>query len=364
MKKMKQNLKKTGRNTLFFFSVLLHTGFTLRAQLFTYANNFLEIGVGAREMALGKSNTAAFYNANAVFWNPAAALSKPLSFSAELSHANYFNSLASYDTFSFLYSFNEVQNMGFAFVRFAVDDIPNTLNLLNDDGVFDFNNLTSFAASDNAFLWTYAQNISKIKGLRLSVGLHFIFRKQAQFAQGYGMGSSIALYYATEKWQWGANLRHATTSFNIWINHPETLQQVFQQTQNEIPNSQIEYTAPQLNWGVARQLRLKQKNRIILLMSFPTRFDRQQDYLISSPFFNMDCNTGVEWAYNQFVFARVGVNEIQQIQTLDNHTIWTASPHAGAGIKYKNWALDYAATHLGQPNVIPTSHFVSVSYSR
>ena len=40
---------------------------------------------------------------------------------------------------------------GFTFIRFGVDDIPNTTQLIDKDGNINYDNITTFSAGDYAF---------------------------------------------------------------------------------------------------------------------------------------------------------------------------------------------------------------------
>ncbi len=57
-------------------------------------------------------------------------------------------------------------HLGFSIIRFATDDIPNTLDLIDASGVIDYSKLKSFAIADYAFLLSYAK-VSNIPGLTL-----------------------------------------------------------------------------------------------------------------------------------------------------------------------------------------------------
>jgi len=79
-----------------------------------------------------------------------------------LMHADYFAGIGKYDFVGLaLPSKNGNKTLGISFMRFAVDDIPNTLYLVNPDGSIDYNNISTFSSADYALLLSYSQLIKK-----------------------------------------------------------------------------------------------------------------------------------------------------------------------------------------------------------
>ena len=59
-------------------------------------------------------------------------------------------------------------------IRFGVDNIPNTTDLIDSNGNLDYNRITTFTAADHAFLISYAPAIhtfgtSKVEEVMLKV---------------------------------------------------------------------------------------------------------------------------------------------------------------------------------------------------
>ena len=55
-----------------------------------YSNTFLDIGVGARSLAMGKSTVAQVDDVTAGYWNPAGLATMGKSFDVGLMHSEYF----------------------------------------------------------------------------------------------------------------------------------------------------------------------------------------------------------------------------------------------------------------------------------
>jgi hypothetical protein len=50
-----------------------------------------------------------------------------------------------------------------------VDDIPNTLFLIEPDGSINYNNIQTFSSADYAFLLSYGQKIKQTDNITISV---------------------------------------------------------------------------------------------------------------------------------------------------------------------------------------------------
>ena len=111
----------------FFFVFLSYSGISQTK----YSNEFLKIGAGARSLSLSKAVVASSANSSSVYWNPSALvdLSKT---EIELMHASYFSGIANYEQFSYAKKLNETEAVGFMLLRFGVDDIMNTSNLIDN----------------------------------------------------------------------------------------------------------------------------------------------------------------------------------------------------------------------------------------
>ena len=69
-----------------------------------------------------------------------------------------------------------MSTLGVSFIRFGVDDIPNTTDLIDQNGNIDYDRITSFSAADQAFLIDYARKLG-VPGLRLGGNAKIIYRR-------------------------------------------------------------------------------------------------------------------------------------------------------------------------------------------
>jgi len=118
-----------------------------------YSNEFLNIGAGARGLGMGSSQVASVDDGTSGYWNPAGLVGVKDYPALHLMHAEYFSGIGKYDFGSIAIPLNDKKRvMGLSVLRFAVDDIPNTLFLVEPDGSVNYNNIRTFSSADYAFL--------------------------------------------------------------------------------------------------------------------------------------------------------------------------------------------------------------------
>lgn len=132
---------------------------------------FLEVGVGAREVALGSAVTALTYDANQIFWNPAGtALRGDRKISAAFSYADWIADI-NYTSAAVGYNTGATGTVTLGVQYFGLTDIPaNRQNGYTDpilqDLVTDDNTSDSYDFTDLAVSASYARYIID----RLSLG--------------------------------------------------------------------------------------------------------------------------------------------------------------------------------------------------
>ena len=90
LKTVKSNISQMIRIYSFFIVVGLMLCLTGSAQYLKYSNEFLNIGAGARGMAMGNAQVASVTDGTAGYWNPAALANVTTSPQLNLMHAEYF----------------------------------------------------------------------------------------------------------------------------------------------------------------------------------------------------------------------------------------------------------------------------------
>ena len=97
-------------------------------------------------------------------------------------------------------------------VRFGVDDIPNTTQLIDQNGQVNYDRITTFSAADYGFLVSYAKEIGE-KGLSVGGNAKVIYRQVGDMARAWGFGVDVGAQYQFGKWQVGAVGRDITSTF-------------------------------------------------------------------------------------------------------------------------------------------------------
>jgi hypothetical protein len=343
--------------------VLIFFGVVASAQLRKYSNEFLNIGVGARALGMSNANVASVEGVTAGYWNPAGLLKQKSDLEVALMHAEYFAGIAKYDYVGISKRIDSNSVAGISIVRFGVDNIPNTLDLVDANGNIDYNRISSFNAVDFAAILSYARQLPSLKGVDVGGSFKIIRRKLGDFGGAWGFGVDAGAKYTYKNWKLGAMARDLTGTFNAWsYNISDKDIATFQQTGNEIPSSSIEVTAPKLIVGAGRNF-LFWKDRISILgeANFINTFDGMRNTVIKSNLWSLEPAFGVEIGYRGFVFLRGGIGNIQK-ELNDNATeyITTVQPNFGVGIKYKIFSLDYALSDIGDRSTALYSNIFSL----
>lgn len=334
------------KRTIVIFFLAQLTGFGAFAQAPKYSNEFLTLGVGARALGMAGAQVSHVSDVTAGYWNPAGLTNAKGDLQFALMHSEYFAGIAKYDYGAFTAPIDTNRHIGVSIIRFAIDDIPNTIDLVDEDGNIDYNRITSFSAADYAFLFSYASR-TKIKGLSYGANLKVIHRKVGDFAKAWGFGLDAGLQYEKNKFRLGAFAKDVTSTFNAWsYSLDDRTKEVFVQTGNEIPENGLEITLPRLIFGASYKATLKRFS-IVPAIDFDLTFDGKRNTLLKSKTMSLDPRVGLEVGYNNLIYLRGGINNIQEVTDIDGSKNRTVQPNFGVGVKIKNLSIDYALTNIG-----------------
>ncbi len=351
--------------TLLILSLLLFPTLS-HGQFRKYSNEFLNIGAGARGLAMGGAQVASASDATAGYWNPAGLTGVKDHANVGVMHAEYFAGIAKYDYVSAAVPVqNNKRTLGFSLLRFAIDDIPNTLFLVEPDGSINYNNIQTFSSADYALILSFAQNIRETENKSISFGANakVIYRKVGHFATAWGFGLDAGIQMHGKRWKLGIVARDITTTFNAWSFHfNEKEKEVLYLTKNDIPVKSSEITAPRLVIGGGYNFRLGKSVNLLAEGSFDVTFDGKRNTVLSSNPVSIDPHLGLEATIKDVFFVRGGITNFQQAladgDTLNQKKVWIYQPSIGAGFKIKNVMIDYAYTNLAnQSNPLYTHIF-------
>lgn len=341
--------------------VLLTAVFGAQAQS-KYSNEFLSLGIGARGLAMANTMCAISDDVTAAYWNPAGLSRMDKKYQLSLMHAEYFAGIAKYDYAGIGYKIDDRSSVALSYIRFGVDNIMNTTELIDAQGNVDYDRISYFSASDNALLLSYAYNFEKVPGLALGANAKIIYRNIGKFAHAWGFGLDFGLQYNHKGWQAGAMLRDGTSTFNAWSYQlTDQIIDVFQQTGNKIPENELELTMPALMLGAGKYVELGKGFNATFALGLDCTFDGKRNTLIKSNVLSMDPHFGMEFAYKKIVALRAGIGNFQQEPDFDGKKKTTLQINLGVGVCIKNIvSIDYAFTDLGDISIAQYSHIISL----
>lgn len=330
-----------------------------------YSNDFLSIGVGARGLAMSNAQVASVSDITAGYYNPAGLAHVNNNIQLGAMHAELFAGISKYDFVSFAVPFAEkTRTIGFTFIRYGVDNIPNTLNLYNPDGSIDYNNIRSFSVGSYGIYIHYAQKITAVKKGELSVGVSpkIIYNKMSTFANSVGFGIDVGVQYRYKNWKFGFMGRDLTSTFNAWkFNFTDEEKAVLVKTGNELPLNTLELTLPRLWFGVSYEYKLKKIMKLSPELSFDLSTDGKRNVILPGKPISLDMNFGLEISFVDIVYLRTGFGNVQKSTDDRGKKITTFQPNIGAGLGYKGYVrLDYAYTNIGESTGGLFSHVISL----
>jgi hypothetical protein len=338
------------------------------SQFRKYSIEFLNIGAGARGLAMGNAQVATADDATAGYWNPAGLTGVKDNPNAGIMHAEYFAGIAKYDYASVAIPVQDnKRTLGFSILRFAVDDIPNTLFLVEPDGSINYNNIQTFSSADYAFLFSFAQNIKETETRRISFGANakVIYRKVGKFATAWGFGLDAGLQIHGEQWHAGLVARDITTTFNAWsFKFTEKEKEVLYLTHNDIPVKSTELTAPRIVLGGGYNFNIGKSIKLLAEINADVTFDGKRNTVLSGNTVSVDPHIGLEFSLKDIFFVRGGITNFQKAlsdgDTLNQKKVWIYQPSIGAGFKIKNVMLDYAFSNLANQSNPLFTHIFSL----
>ncbi|MCQ2284888.1 MAG: PorV/PorQ family protein [Bacteroidales bacterium] len=327
-----------------------------------YSNEFLSLGIGARGLAMSNSMVAISDDVTAAYWNPAGLSRMDKRYQLSLMHAEYFAGIAKYDYAGVGVKIDDRSAVALSYIRFGVDNIMNTTELIDAQGNVDYDRITYFSAADNAVLLSYAYNFAKVDGLSLGANAKIIHRNIGKFANAWGFGLDFGLQYNKKGWQAGALLRDGTSTFNAWSYQlTSDVIDVFQQTGNEIPENDLELTMPTLLLGGAKYVDFGKGFNATFALSLDCTFDGKRNTLVRSDVISLDPHFGMEFGYKKIVALRAGIGDFQRALDFDGRHRTTLQINLGLGVCIKNVvSIDYAFTDLGNLSIAQYSHIFSL----
>ncbi len=330
------------------------------AQVRKYSNEFLNIGVGAAALSQANAVVASSNDVYSGYWNPAGLNHIGEGNQFALQHAEYFASIAKYDYFGFARRIDPTSAIGISMIRFGVDDILDTSELIDSQGNVSYDRIQKFNAADYALFISFAKS-DLVPGIDLGASAKLIYRNIGSFASSVGFGFDVGAQWNKNGWNAGLMARDITSTFNGWQVNTEKLEAVFDSTGNEAPTEGLELTLPSLVLGLGKTFDLSENITLKGEANIRTYFDGQRNELLRMGGISFDPGLGLELGYKSWAFLRLGCGNFQSYE-IGNTKQQSFQPNLGVGLCYKNFWLDYALTDIGDQSVALYSNVFSLKY--
>ena len=320
----------------------------------------MNIGVDAASFGMANATTASSANVNSGYWNPAGLLAIEDN-QLSIMHASYFANIANYDYGAFAMPLDDRSAVAISLIRFGVDDILNTTQLIDDQGNIDYSRISLFSTADYGITFSYARALP-LDGLNIGINAKVIRRIIGDFASSWGFGLDLGIQFNKNDWKFGAMIRDITTTFNAWAIDEEKFSEIqgaVNGQNQELPDT-MEITIPKLNLGVSRKFIFHYDYVLLTEIDLNFRFAQTND-LVSNSFASFTPAVGLEFGYIDLVFVRAGVGNFQSITQLDGNNSLGFQPNIGIGFKYKGIQVDYALTDLGDQSAALYSNIFSIT---
>lgn len=340
--------------------MLLMSSMVLAQTTRKYSNEFMNIGVDAKAFGMANAVVANTEDVNSGYWNPAGLLNLEDKQIALL-HSSYFANIANYDYIGFAMPIDDRSAVGLSLIRFGVDDILDTTQLIDEQGNINYDRISLFSTADYGLTFSYARDLP-VQGLNLGVNAKVIRRIIGDFASSIGFGLDFAMQFEGKNdWKFGIMARDITTTFNAWSFDDEklaTIQDAIDGQNQEVPES-TEITIPKLQIGASKKWVFNYDYSLLAEVDLNIRFEENND-LISSSLASINPAMGFEFGYIDLVYLRGGLGNFQNELQIDNSEQLSFQPSFGVGFNYKGIAIDYAFTDIGDQSTALYSNVFSV----
>ncbi|WP_411767125.1 PorV/PorQ family protein [Winogradskyella sp. A3E31] len=325
-----------------------------------YSNEFMNIGVDAAALGMSNAVTSHTGDVNSGYWNPAGLVQLEDNELA-LMHSSYFANIANYNYIGYAMPLDDRSAVGISLIRFGVDDILDTTQLIDEQGNINYDRINLFSTADYGVTFSYARRLP-IEGLNYGINAKVIRRVIGDFANSWGFGLDAGIQFqANNDWKFGFMARDITTTYNAWSIDEEKFEQISGavEGQNQDLPETTEITLPKLELGISKSWVFHYDYSLLAAVNLNMRFAETND-IFSSSFASVAPALGFQFGYTDMVFLRAGVGNFQNELQIDNSEDLTFQPNFGVGFRYRGIQIDYAFTDIGDQSAALYSNVFSL----
>jgi hypothetical protein len=293
----------------------------------TAAGVQVQVPVGAKDIALVGSNLAYTSGLDAIYWNPAGLARMENTAAVQFSYMSIFNDIG-VNYLAAAYGDEDLGVFGVSIKSFNFGDIPFTTT---ED--MDGSSGRTFSPTFVTLGFTYSRPLTEVVNVGLTLKLinESIDRASATaFAFDIGLqydnlGSIDGLAFAVALKNIGSSLSYQGSALGTNYQDPSGREDFLTRdaASNQLPTS--------IEFALGYKAMLAEKNMVSVMGNF-----------LSNNFENDAVRFGVEYSFDDFLFARGGYNLGMGVETADKVYDFAL----GAGIKYPlggvNFIFDYA----------------------
>jgi hypothetical protein len=308
----------------------------------TYAGEFMQLGVGARSMALGGAGVAISNDVTAGYFNPAGLTSLKYPGVAG-QYETRFDGTVRYNYGGFGAPMGNDASIGLSVFNISIPGIKDTRNALidlNQNGQFD---------DGERF------DTSKVKTFsNYDWGIYFSYAKMADSQFSYGASAKLLLRKLEE------NNSAVGIGFDIGARYMLTPRVVLAATAQDITTTLLSYTTgtkelvtPTLKLGGAYHLFITEDgyHRIIPTIDADLKFDsRGKSAMIAAGPVSADFHLGAEYRFGEVFAIRGGCSDLKALTF-------------GAGIKLPKLNVDYAFMSFNNLDQLGNTHRISFAFT-
>ena len=327
-----------------------------------YSNEFLNIGVDAKSISMSKAVVSNIDDVNASYWNPAGLIGIENS-QISIMHSNYFANIANYNYIAYAKKIDRESAIGFSMIRFGVDNILDTTQLIDSQGNIDYDRIELFSAADYAFLFSYARK-NRFIGINYGINAKVLRRVIGEFANSWGFGFDFGIQYQSKNgWYFGMMGRDITTTFNTWSFDDSRLNEIQNAItgQNQTLPQKREITIPSIQLGLSKDFYFENDYSLLAAFDLFLMFDKTND-ILSTSIISLNPAFGLEIGYINLVFLRIGAGNFQKELDYSGKNNLSFQPNFGIGFNLSNFEISYALTDIGDQSTALYSNIFSIKF--